>query len=159
VKDTLIRLKDAVQNEGFSTLEFRDEFTLTIPVPQLLPVLTYLKEKEGFRSLVDISSTHWENRGEIHVVWQVRCLSDARQVRVKVIVGDDETNVPSVTGLWGSANWQEREVYDLMGIQFEGHPDLRRILLPEEFSGFPLRREFPMEGDDEWRNYLAPGEG
>jgi NADH-quinone oxidoreductase subunit C len=77
---------------------------------------------------------------------------------VRVPLPEEDPEVESVSDVWRTANWLEREVYDLMGVRFLGHPDLKRIMLPEEFEGHPLRKEYPMQGDDAWRNYLSPEE-
>jgi NADH-quinone oxidoreductase subunit C len=132
------------------------ETTLVVDPARAKELLRFLKAERGFNYLVDVSSAHWPDEGRIDVVYQVRSLSSREQVRVRVPLPVEDPSIETVCDVWRTANWLEREVYDLMGVQFLGHPDLRRIMLPEDFEGNPLRKEYPMEGDDEWRNYLPP---
>ena len=122
-------------------------------------ILRFLKDAEGFNYLADVSSAHWPEEGRIEVAYLARNLRDRRQLRIKASLPVEDPSIETVADIWRTANWLEREVYDLMGVTFIGHPDLRRILLPEDFDGFPLRKEYPMEGDDEWRNFLPSEEG
>jgi NADH-quinone oxidoreductase subunit C len=139
-------------------VEYQGETTLVVEPAKAKEILRYLKESEGFRYLVDVSSAHWPEEGRIDVVYLARNLKDRRQLRVRAALPVEDPSIESVADLWRTADWLEREVYDLMGITFIGHPDLRRIMLPEDFEGHPLRKEYPMEGDDEWRNFLPPEE-
>jgi NADH-quinone oxidoreductase subunit C len=158
LEDTLERLTREHSDTMFSLHEFRGETTLIFDKKDLHKVLSFLKA-DGFNYLVDVSSAHYPERGEIEIVYLVRDLKTVRQVRVKAALPVEDPRVESAVDVWAGANWPEREVYDLMGIVFEGHPDLRRILMPEDFEDFPLRKEYPVEGDDSWRNFLKPGEG
>lgn len=148
------RLPEAVQE----IVEYQGETTLVVKPASAKGVLRHLKEAEGFNYLVDVSCAHWPEEGRIDVVYLARNLKDRRQLRVRAPLPVEDPSVETVTDLWRSANWLEREVYDLMGVTFIGHPDLRRIMLPEDFEGHPLRKEYPMEGDDAWRNFLPPEE-
>ncbi len=132
------------------------ETTLVVEATRAKAILRFMKAERGFNYLVDVSCAHWPDEGRIDVVYQVRNLSTREQVRVRAALPVEDPSIETVADLWRTANWLEREVYDLMGIMFMGHPDLRRIMLPEDFEGHPLRKEYPMEGDDEWRNYLPP---
>jgi NADH-quinone oxidoreductase subunit C len=140
-------------------VEYQGERTLVVRPERAKAVLAHLKQVEGFNFLVDISSAHWPEEGRIDVVYVVRNLKSREQLRVRTPLPIEDPAVETVSDLWGTADWLEREVYDLMGVQFTGHPDLRRIMLPEDFEGHPLRKEYPMEGDDEWRNYVPPEHG
>ena len=140
-------------------VEFRGETTVVADPERAKAILRFLKEERGFNYLVDVSSAHWPEEGRINVVWQVRNLKTREQLRIRSPLPEEAPQVESVADLWRTADWLEREVYDLMGVVFLGHPDLRRILMPEDFEGYPLRKEYPMEGDDEWRNYLPVEEG
>jgi NADH-quinone oxidoreductase subunit C len=105
-----------------------------------------------FELCADLTAVHWPNRKgeEFDVVVQLYSPPHNRRLRVKTPVADGEA-CPSVTPIWAGANWMEREAYDMFGVRFEGHPDLRRILLPEDWPGFPLRKEYPIEyRDNEW---------
>ena len=132
------------------------ETTLVVEPSRSKEVLRFLKAERGFNYLTDLSCAHWPDEGRIDVVYQVRNLSNREQVRVRAPLPVEDPSIETVCDVWRTANWLEREVYDLMGVQFLGHPDLRRIMLPEDFEGNPLRKEYPMEGDDEWRNYVPP---
>jgi NADH-quinone oxidoreductase subunit C len=101
----------------------------------------------GFDYLVDISSI--DNYGEDPrwtVVYHLRNLTKGAELRIKTDVGEEKSELPSVLGVWATSNWHEREVYDMMGIRFQGHPDLRRILMWEGYPYFPLRKDFPLAG-------------
>jgi len=142
----------------FSVREFRGETTLVFSPEDLHAALAAFKA-DGFDYIVDVSSAHYPDRGEIELLYLVRSLKDARQIRLKACLPEESPRAQSACDIWAGADWMEREVYDLMGVVFEGHPDLRRILMPEDFEDFPLRKDYPMEGDDSWRNFLRPGEG
>ncbi|MBI5836240.1 MAG: NADH-quinone oxidoreductase subunit C [Candidatus Eisenbacteria bacterium] len=136
------RLGDAVLGEA----EFRGEITLTLRKDRLLEALAFLRDEPALRFdlLSDMTSVDWPERAErFDILYHLNSTVHGHFVRVKVRVGDGEP-CPSATGVWGGANWLEREIYDLMGIPFEGHPDLRRILTPDDWEGHPLRKEYPL---------------
>ena len=139
-------------------VEYQGETTLVVEAARTKELLGFLKAEKGFNFLVDLSCAHWPEEGRIDVVYQVRNLKTREQFRVRAALPVEDPAIATVSDVWRAANWLEREVYDLMGVVFTGHPDLRRIMLPEDFDGHPLRKEYPMEGDDEWRNYLPPEE-
>jgi NADH-quinone oxidoreductase subunit C len=156
------------------------ELTLTAIAPRIVEVLTTLRDAEGFRQLVDLCGADYpERERRFDVVYHLLSLTRNLRVRVKVQT-DEDTPVPSITSVYPSADWYEREAFDMYGMFFEGHPDLRRILTDYGFHGHPLRKDFPMTGhvevryDDElkrvvyepvksveWRNwdFLSPWEG
>ena len=105
-----------------------------------------------FDMCTDLTATHWPERSgrEFEVVLLLYSVPGNRRIRVKVSLADGEA-CPSVVGIWSGANWMEREAFDMFGIKFDGHPDLKRILLPEDWPGHPLRKEYPIEyRDNEW---------
>jgi len=130
----------------------RDGETIVFVAPErLLEVMTWLKETPGqeFDYLVDITAVEFRDRERpLQVVWFLRSLTRRADLRVKVeLDAAAELAVDSVWGLWHGADWLEREVYDMFGIAFRGHPDLRRILMWETYAeGFPLRKDFPLRG-------------
>jgi NADH-quinone oxidoreductase subunit C len=93
-----------------------------------------------------------ERRPRFDVVYNLYSVSKSHRIRLKVRVDDGES-VPSVTSVWSTANWHEREVFDMFGIRFDGHPDLRRILMPEDWEGHPLRKDFPLTKEEVMFNY------
>jgi NADH-quinone oxidoreductase subunit C len=127
------------------------DWTVIVPVDRLLETCRFLRDMAdaGFDYCSDVTATDWPTRAERFDV--IYCLYSTRlrhRVRVKVRVADG-LPVPSVTGLWPAANWLEREVFDLFGISFAGHPDLRRILMPADWQGHPQRKDYPLEGPGE----------
>ena len=112
-------------------------------------ILGWLKEEpdQAYHFLSDVTAVDYGGGRPLQVVYQLWSLVHRRNLRVKAEVPVDDLRVPSVQPLWATANWLEREVFDLFGIDFEGHPDLRRILMPENYAeGHPLRKDFPLRG-------------
>lgn len=112
-------------------------------------VLQFLRDQEGFDFLVDLTAVDYPKReARFELVYILYSFERNERVRVKTSVFDGE-KPPSVTGVYAAANWLEREVFDLFGIEFQGHPDLRRILLPDEWQGHPLRKDYSILGMDQ----------
>ena len=154
---TLSKLHERLGADDFTTSEFRDNFRLIVKSERLFALLECLKQQCGFDMLVELSAAdylHYPDAKDRFGVWYV-LLDTASGVRliVKTFVNDPEPRLPSVYPLWSGADWMEREVYDMYGVVFEGHPDLRRILMPEEFTAFPLRKDYPMRGRGERHNF------
>ncbi len=123
--------------------------TVTVDKTQLLVVLEHLRDKEGCEQLSDVVGVHYPDRdAEFEVNYLMRSWQNNYRVRVRVHTAEDEP-VPSATGLYRSADWHEREVYDMFGVVFSDHPDLRRILCHHEFEGHPLRKDYPIEQGQE----------
>jgi NADH-quinone oxidoreductase subunit C len=124
------------------------DWTVIVPAARLLDVAAYLRQG-GFDFLSDVTAVDWPQRAQrFDVVYALYSIRDRQRVRLKVRAGDGEP-VPSVTSIWPSANWLEREVYDMFGVAFTGHPDLRRMLMPEDWQGHPQRKDYPLEGPGE----------
>jgi NADH-quinone oxidoreductase subunit C len=131
-----------------STTEFRGEHSLTVKLESLKPLLRYCADELGFDYLIDISSVdHFENEPRFELVYELYGLGHHQHLRVKSPL-TDEQEAPTVTDIWPTANWHEREIFDMMGIRFDGHPDLRRILMWEGYPFYPLRKEFPLAGKE-----------
>ncbi len=149
------QLQAAVPN--LTASEFRGQTRVVVPVESIFDVLKTLKEKFAFDLLVDITCVDYlyypdaENR--FGLVYLLADAETGRRITVRCFVNDPEPTVPSVVGLWEGANWLEREVWDMFGVRFDGHPDLRRILLPEEFTAHPLRKDYPLQGRGERHNF------
>ncbi len=126
----------------------RGELSIWIPAAQWGQAAAALRDDAelDFKLLCDLSCADWRTTApRFELAYQLYSLNRRDWLRVKV--GADETQpVPTVTGIWPTANWFEREIFDLFGIRFEGHPDLRRIVLPENWEGHPLRKDYPVEG-------------
>jgi NADH/F420H2 dehydrogenase subunit C len=127
------------------------DWTVIIPADKLLEVGRFLRDapEAGFNFCSDVTASDWPPRAQrFDVIYCLYSTTHRHRVRLKVRAGDNEP-VPSVSGIWPAANWLEREVYDLFGVNFVGHPDRRRILMPEDWQGFPQRKDYPLEGPGE----------
>jgi NADH-quinone oxidoreductase subunit C len=155
--DTLNQLRERFGADSFATSEFRDNRRIGVAADKLFPTLKYLKEACGFDMLVDLSAAdylHYPDAKDRYGVWYILLnTADGTRLIVKTFVNDPEPRLPSVYSLWHGADWMEREVFDMYGVVFEGHPDLRRILMPEEFTAYPLRKDYPMRGRGERHNF------
>ncbi len=128
------------------------DWTVIVPAAQLLAAARHLQSAPDalFDFCSDVTATDWPPRQDARFD-VVYCLYSTRlrqRVRLKVRVGEQQP-LPSVTAIWPSANWLEREVWDMFGVNFTGHPDRRRILMPEDWQGFPQRKDYPLEGPGE----------
>ncbi len=155
--EAVSRLKERFGAEALKTTEFRDNRRVHVGADKLYAVMEYLKQSCGFDMLVELSAAdylHYPNATDRFGVWYILLnTSDGQRLIVKTFTNDPEPSVPSVYPLWRGADWMEREVYDMYGVIFQGHPDLRRILMPDEFTGFPLRKDYPMRGRGERHNF------
>ena len=144
--EALDKIRNRFPALGFH--EFRGDTTLTVSTDQLLAVMRYVKEACGFDMLLCVSAVdHMPESPRFEVHYTVTQSETGAILLVRCEAkNDNEPIVPSLVGLWRSANWLEREQYDLMGIRFEGHPDLRRIMMWEEYPYHPLRKDFPVAG-------------
>ncbi len=127
--------------------EFRGETTLVVARDSLVDVLRHLKETPalGFTFLATLTAfDDWPTEPRFNVIYQLRELTHPANLRLKVQVPGDDPVMPTVVGLHLNANWHEREVWDMFGIKFTDHPDLRRILMPEDWQGHPLRKDYPL---------------
>jgi NADH-quinone oxidoreductase subunit C len=139
-------LKEKFADAITATTEFRGEHNVSVKLEALKPLLKYCRDELGFDYLIDISSVdHFENEPRFEMVYELYGLGLHLHLRVKSPVSEDE-EVHTVTDVWPTANWHEREVFDMMGIRFADHPDLRRILMWEGYPFYPLRKEFPLAG-------------
>jgi NADH-quinone oxidoreductase subunit C len=130
-----------------SRTNFREEVTLELTLAQIESACRFAKEQLGFDFLADLSSVdNFGDEPRFELVYQLYSLSSNIHLRLKTRVSEDHLEAPSVVQIWATANWHEREVYDMMGIRFANHPDLRRILMWEGYPYYPLRKDFPLEG-------------
>ena len=143
--------------EGIREKTFRDNRFIDVSSGVLLDVLSGLKADFGFSMLIDITVIDWLDyegaTDRFSVVYLLLNVESGERLTVRTAVNLPDPQLPSVCGLWMSADWLEREVYDMFGISFSDHPDLRRILMPEEFAAFPLRKDYPLKGRGERHNF------
>ena len=146
----LTRLKEKHPDSILESAEFRGELTLVVKRDDIVPVCRFLRDDAelSFNFLSDLTAVDRQGREpRFDVIYHLYSLDKNHRVRLKVKAGENET-VPSVTSVWSNANWFEREVFDMFGIGFEGHPDLRRILMPDDWVGHPLRKDFPLTKEE-----------
>ncbi len=171
------RVKDILGDDLLVMAEFRGDLCIEVPSKRLTQVLARLKEEGGFDFLSDIigidnidlyvkkakkgkkEADEKEDVVDIgpppprfEVIYLLLSLSTNERLQVKVSVPEDNLELPSITSIWRAANWPEREVYDMFGIRFKGHPNLRRLLMWDEFQDHPLRKDYPLEGKGEERH-------
>ena len=149
IADLVERLKEKFPQAVEETVFFRDEHTIRIVREHLLEVLGFLKEDPdyAFNFLSDLCGVDYMGRDpRFEVVYHLYSLEHKHRLRVKVSLAEGDLTIPSVTSVWKTANWHERECFDLVGIIFTDHPDMRRILTPEGFTDHPLRKDFPLRG-------------
>jgi NADH-quinone oxidoreductase subunit C len=136
-----------IQEKFSATLEeFRGEVHLFVKPEQIVEVLTLLRDEQNFELLSVLNAVDYfpQQTPRFHVVYQLTSISKNLSLQIRVPVNGDNPKVPTATGVYSVANWRERELLDMFGIEFEGHPDPRRILTPEGMEGHPLRRDFPL---------------
>lgn len=129
--------------------EFRGELTIVLPPDRIVDVCRFLKEDPtlAFDLLADLCGIDMATpHNRFGVIYNVYSLKNKLRIRLKIFTDESPPTVPTVTGIWGTANWHERETFDMFGIIFENHPDLRRMYMPEEFEYYPLRKDFPLMG-------------
>jgi NADH-quinone oxidoreductase subunit C len=140
-------LGDGADGAVLGTLHFRERATLIVDAQRIREVLAFLRGK-GFTFLASVHGVdYFPEEPRLGVHYELLDMREVDRITVKVRVHTEAPEVPSVTDAWPTANFQEREVYDMFGVVFEGHPDMRRILMPEDYEGFPQRRDFPIGGE------------
>ena len=143
------KIKENLQSINFELSQFRDELTLSFSKKDIVEVCKFLKNDPDLEFLLceDITAIDWARRiNRFTIVYHIFSLKNKFRLRLKADVDEEECSIDSVSSVWRTANWQEREVYDMYGISFNGHPDLRRMYMPEEFEHYPLRKDFPLMG-------------
>ncbi len=148
VSPNILYLRERFAEKILESHAFRGDETITIPREGLREIFRFLKEdpKLDFNFLTDLTAVDYLGKKvpRFEVVYHLYSFRAKRRLRVKIPVPEEEPTVDSLTPLWKGANWLEREVWDMFGIRFRDHPDLRRILLYEEFQGHPLRKDYPV---------------
>ncbi|MGH2839367.1 MAG: NADH-quinone oxidoreductase subunit C [Solirubrobacteraceae bacterium] len=142
-----MQLREADAGSVLDTLHFRDKGTIQIAPQTVVETLDRLRAK-GFEALMSVHGVdYYPEEPRLGVHYELLDMTKLDRLTVKLRVPLDAPNVPSVTPGWPTANHQEREVYDMFGVVFDGHPDMRRILMPEDYEGHPQRRDFPIGGE------------
>jgi len=147
--------KEAIKKKC-NPIEISDDFNqlqISISADQILDVVDFIKNDEAceFRQITDIAGVDFPDRQKrFDVIYHFLSFKHNSRLRIKIIIGEDES-IPSITSIFPAANWFEREAFDMYGIQFKDHPDLRRILTDYGFEGYPLRKDFPLSGNVEIR--------
>lgn len=156
-EETLAKLTDRFGADGFETSTFRDNQRVVVARERIGETLALLKDECGFDMLVDVTAVdylHYRGaRDRFGLIYTLLTLANRQRLFVKTMLNEPDLTVPTAVPLWESANWLEREVYDMFGIRFEGHPDLRRILMPPKFTAYPLRKDYPLQGRGERHNF------
>ena len=137
---------------GMEALTYLGQNYMTVDRSLIPEILQVLHNDEQFDYCVDVTAGHYPQREkkEFDVIWILYSYARNERIRVKTQIGDGES-IPSSVPIWPAANWLEREVYDMFGIKFDGHPDMKRILLPEGWKGHPLRKDYGiLQQDNEW---------
>ena len=144
--DDATTLREAFGEKILSTHEFRGETTVNVTLDALHDVMAKCGKELGYEIIHDVASLdHFGEDPRFEMVYHVCTLDDSKHLRVKAKVSEEE-EVPSVTDIWPGADWHEREVFDMMGIPFSGHPNLKRILMWDGYPFYPLRKDFPLAG-------------
>jgi len=146
--DWVRSIRSALPDTVVSAKEYAGQVTVVVQKDAIARVARHLKDEEDFKYCVDVTAVDWKTRApRFDVVYHFYSFSKNARIRVKCAAADGE-EVPSIASVFLAANWCERETWDMFGIRFSGHPDLRRILTWEGFNGHPLRKDFPLEGID-----------
>lgn len=159
-KEIVNILKDKFPGEILWVTSFRGDCSITIKRDKSKEILKFLKNDESldFDYLIDVTAVDYKDvrQPRFNVVYHLMSVKFRHRIRIKVEVPEEDCWIETVSDLWATANWHERECFDMFGIEFRGHPDLRRILLPEDWEGHPLRKDYPVQsdlGEKEWKPF------
>lgn len=156
IQEVLKALQEKFPLDIISVNEFRGQYSVIIKKQNSYSILEYLNKEWSFDYLVDVTCVDYLNKKEnrFEVIYQLYSIPNRMELRIRAEVPEHEPEIDSVVPIWAGANWHEREAYDMFGVVFKGHPDLRRILMPEDWEGYPLRKDYPVEGPEEyWDGY------
>ncbi len=145
--DAVSRLKGKFSGSVLDVKEFRGEITVTVKKEDIVAIASFLKAELCYNFLTDVCGVDYLGQSpRFMVVYHLYSIATKDRLRLKVPVEERDPQVDTVSGVWATANWHERECWDLMGISFNKHPDLRRILMPADWEGHPLRKDYPLQG-------------
>lgn len=152
-------LKTRFIDDVIGVSEFRGQTSVTVKKDNIINILRYLHDSEDadMKYLQDLSAVDYPERdSRFEVVYHLHSFKFNTMLRIKALVTEKDCRIDSATVIWKGANWHERECFDMFGVVFKGHPDLRRILLPEDWIGYPLRKDYPAKGPDlenDWHGF------
>ncbi|MDA8431057.1 MAG: NADH-quinone oxidoreductase subunit C [Geobacteraceae bacterium] len=146
----VVKLKEKFASSIIDIVEFRGEVTITVKKNDILPILAFLKQTLQFNLLTDVTAVDYLGKKEerFMMVYQLFSVGNKDRLRIKAPLAEVDGHIQSATQVWSTANWLEREIFDLFGIVFDSHPDLRRILMTPDWVGHPLRKDYPLQGPD-----------
>jgi NADH-quinone oxidoreductase subunit C len=146
----VLKLRGKFASSIIDVVEFRGEVTVTVAKDAIIDILSFLKQSLQYNLLTDLTAVDYLGKKEerFMMVYLLYSIPNKDRLRIKTAVAEADGNIPTATQVWRTANWLEREVYDLFGIKFNGHPDLRRILMTDDWEGHPLRKDYPLQGPD-----------
>lgn len=160
-KEIAEKIKETFPDQVIEVTEFRDQVSVIVKRDQTVPILKYLHDDPilSLDHLQDITAVDYLNKKDVRfeVVYNLYSIRYHHKIRIRAQVPENDPEIDSVVPIWAGANWHERECFDMFGIVFSGHPDLRRILLPEDWQGHPLRKDYPLEGpelDKDWPGFI-----
>ena len=149
-KEIAEKIKEKFPDQVVDVAEFRDQVSVIVKRDQIVAMLRYLHDDPllSFDHLQDLTAVDYLNKKDIRfeVVYNLYSIRFRHNIRIRAQVPDNDPKISSVVPIWAGANWHERECFDMFGIVFAGHPDLRRILMPEDWEGHPLRKDYPLKG-------------
>lgn len=153
-------IKERFPEEVLDIREFREQVSVIVKKERIKEIMKFLRETPqlDFDYLQDLCGVDYLGKKEkrFEVVYHLYSIKNRHMIRIKAEVSEEDCNIDSVVDIWAGANWHERECYDMFGINFNGHPDLRRILMPEDWEGYPLRKDYPLKsdlGEREWKGF------
>ena len=147
------RLKERFLSEIIDIRQFRDQVFVSVRRERIVEICRFLHKDPDIQMdfLVDLCGVDYPGRKyRFEVIYNLFSIKFRHRIILKALIPEDEPSIDSVVSIWNTANWHEREACDMFGIVFNGHPDLRRILMPEDWEGFPLRKDYPLTGREDW---------
>jgi len=151
-KEIAEKIKEKFPDQVVDVAEFRDQVSVIVKRDQIVAMLRYLHDDPllSYDHLQDLTAVDYLNKKDVRfeVVYTLYSIRFRHNIRIRAQVPDNDPKISSVVPIWAGANWHERECFDMFGIVFAGHPDLRRILMPEDWEGHPLRKDYPLKGPE-----------
>jgi len=159
-KEIAEKIREKFPDQVADVAEFRDQISVIVKKDRIIPILRYLHDDPllGFDHLQDLTAADYLNKKDVRfeVVYNLLSTRYRHRIRIRAQVPENDPKIGSCVPVWAGANWHERECYDMFGIEFSGHPDHRRILMPEDWEGYPLRKDYPLKGpelDKDWPGF------